>query len=168
MVFHKLQSSQLEKNSSKNHSLCSIWCRSVNPILCKESFRTSETCSATNYVYFRSCITRQWLWFWGFFSSHDELEQSSATFLLRGRWTCRQTRRWLFNLKNRCPETPSHTEQRQSWQLSILIHYTFPNTLSISVFHLQSVSELSMWFQTGYWFNWMDNWYLILMSCAKH
>lgn len=88
-------------------------------------------------------------------------------FPLQGRWTCRQTRRWLFNLKNRCLETFSHAEQRHPWLLSILIHYTFPNTLSIFVFHLQPVCELSTCFQMEYWFNWMDSWYLILMSCAK-
>lgn len=69
-----------EKCFKKNHSLCSIWCRSVNSILCKEGFRIRETRSVTKSVYFRSCIIKQWLWFFGVVSSHNELEQSSATF----------------------------------------------------------------------------------------
>lgn len=73
MVIHKPQSSKWQKNVRKP-PLCSIWYRSVSPILCKGSFRTSETCSATKYVYFRSCIIRQWLRiFFYLVSSHNEL-----------------------------------------------------------------------------------------------
>lgn len=146
----------------KNHSLCSIWCRSVNPIPWKENLRTSETCSAAKYVYFRSCIIRQWLgFFWGcfimnwsrllpLFSSKESepAERPGGGCLIWG------TEVWK-------------AFSRHPWLLGVLIHYTFPNTLSIFVFHLQSVCELPMWFQTGNCFNWMDSWCLILMFCTK-
>lgn len=110
----------------------------------------------------RSCIIRQWLgFFWGCFIMN---------------WSRLLP---LFSSKESEPaERPGGgcsiwgTEvwkafSRHPWLLDILIHYTFPNTLSIFVFHLQSVCELPMCFQTGNCFNWMDSWYLILMFCTK-
>lgn len=147
--------------------LCSIWYRSVNPILCKDSFGTRQTYSATKCVYFRSCIIRQWLRtsFVGLVSSHDEL---------------------LLYFSSKQGE-PSNRPGDEVWveeqlfgdtfsrhpQISLVTQhpdplYLFLNKLSRFVFHKQSACELSECFQREHCSNWMDSWHLILVPCAKH
>lgn len=73
-----------------------------------------------------------------------------------------------FELKNSSLETLSQDIPRYPWLLNILIHYMFLSKLNRFVFHLQSACELSVCFQRGHCFNWMNGWHLILMPCAKH
>lgn len=69
-----------------------------------------------------------------------------------------------FELKNSSLETLPQDIPRYPWLLNILIHYTFLNKLNRFVFHLQSACELSVCFQRGHCFNWMNIWHLMLMS----
>lgn len=167
MVIHKPHSSQLEKNASKKSVYVPFDADLSTLFYAKRALELVRLAQLPSMFTSDLVSLDSGCDFFGLFPARMNWSRVLALLLPREGEPAGRPRRWLFNLKNRCPKTLSYAQQRHPWLLSILIHYTFPSISSIFVFHLQPVCELAMCFQMGYWFNWMDSWYLILMSCAK-
>lgn len=64
-VIHKLRSSQLEKNASKKSTVYVPFDGDLSILLCVKRTLGLVRFAQLPSVYFRSCIIRQWLWFFG-------------------------------------------------------------------------------------------------------